>query len=103
MTQFDRNYRMTINGASAEAEKTFEAFNPATREVIAQVPDASREQLDAAVAAARTAFVKWSKSTQSERQKALEAIADALEKHAEDFIALLTKSRASRAQAPNGR
>ena len=93
MLQFDRDYRMTINGALADAAKTFKAYNPANREVIAEVPDAAREQLDAAIAAARAAFPAWSQSTQAERRRTLESIADALERHAEDFIALLTKEQ----------
>jgi acyl-CoA reductase-like NAD-dependent aldehyde dehydrogenase len=93
MIQFDRDYRMTLNGELTSAARTFDAFNPATRNAIAKVPDASREQLDAAVAAARTAFPAWSAKPLAERQRALGAVADLMEKHAEDFIALLTKEQ----------
>jgi acyl-CoA reductase-like NAD-dependent aldehyde dehydrogenase len=90
---FDRDYRMTLNGVLVGAARTFKAYNPATRQVIADVPDASSEQLDETVAAARAAFPAWSVSSQSERSTALEALAGILEKNAEDFIALLTREQ----------
>jgi acyl-CoA reductase-like NAD-dependent aldehyde dehydrogenase len=93
MLQFDRDYRLTINGALVGAPGTFKAYNPATREIIADVPDAARAQLDEAVATAKIAFKTWSKSTRGERQKALESIADALERHTAEFAALLTKEQ----------
>ena len=40
MIDFARDYTMTINGVSKGTSSTFEAFNPATREVIAQVQHA---------------------------------------------------------------
>jgi acyl-CoA reductase-like NAD-dependent aldehyde dehydrogenase len=93
MTDFNANYQMTLGGKLVPGDRTFAAYNPATREEIAQVPDASREQLDDAVAAARTAFRSWRSSTQEERTAALNAIADAIEDHAEAFMALLTKEQ----------
>ena len=50
MTNFNDEYVMTIDGKSVSASNTFEAYNPATKEIIANVPDASKEQLDEAVA-----------------------------------------------------
>jgi acyl-CoA reductase-like NAD-dependent aldehyde dehydrogenase len=93
MTDFNSSYRMTLGGKRVGSDREFAAYNPATREVIAQVPDADREQLDEAVAAARSAFRSWRSSTQEERAAALNAIADAIESHAEAFMALLTKEQ----------
>ena len=45
MTDFFDNYTMTINGASVTSDRRFDAFNPATEEVVATVPDATREEL----------------------------------------------------------
>jgi acyl-CoA reductase-like NAD-dependent aldehyde dehydrogenase len=56
MTDFSDQYLMTIDGKSVGADCQLEAFNPATKEVIALIPDASREQLDEAVESAREAF-----------------------------------------------
>lgn len=90
---FFQAYSMTINGQAASADATFEAYNPATEEVIATVPDASREQLNAAVAAAKAAFPAWSARPVSERQAFVAKIGDAIEAHAEDFKRLLTREQ----------
>ena len=93
MTNFNDHYMMTIDGKSVEADSTFEAYNPATKEKIANVPDASKEQLDNAVASARNAFKTWSTTPLAERQAAVAAIGQAIENHAEEFMALLTKEQ----------
>ena len=84
------DFVMSINGESVTTEHTLPVYNPATRSVFAQVPDASKAQLDATVAAAREAFAGWSQTPVDERQAALERFADLLEEHAEEFRALLT-------------
>jgi acyl-CoA reductase-like NAD-dependent aldehyde dehydrogenase len=97
---FDRDYLMTIDGELVGSDSTVPAYNPATKAVIAEVPDATREQLDAAVAAARKAFPGWAATPLAERQAALSAIADRMEERAEDFLALLTREQGkSRPQA----
>jgi acyl-CoA reductase-like NAD-dependent aldehyde dehydrogenase len=93
MIDFDSNYRQTINGQLVGADRTFAAYNPATGEVIDAVPDASQAQLDSAVAAAAAAFRSWRNSPIGERSRALNAIADLIEKHAESFMALLTREQ----------
>ena len=87
---FFKDYTMTIDGRAATAAATFKAFNPATEEVIATAPDASREQLQEAVSAAKRAFPAWSARPLAERQACVAAIGAAIEKHAEDFKRLLT-------------
>ena len=71
MVDFNSGYQMTIDGRAAPTTRTFDAYNPATRAVIAAVPDATREQLDLAVASARRAFGTWSTSSFETRQSAL--------------------------------
>ena len=58
-------FKLAIGGAlvNADGGKYFPVKNPATEEVVAQCPDASRAQLDAAVAAAQKAFPSWSATT----------------------------------------
>ena len=43
------DYTLTIEGKACAADKTFGVINPATEEVFAQAPDASKADLDAAV------------------------------------------------------
>ncbi|MEU0265101.1 aldehyde dehydrogenase family protein [Nocardioides sp. NPDC006303] len=92
-TTFDSDYVSTINGRPATSDTTAPAFNPATGEVIAQVPVMSKGQLDEAVAAARAAFPGWAATPIEERQRIVSAIGDRLEEHAEEFMALLTREQ----------
>ncbi|HKT74824.1 MAG TPA: aldehyde dehydrogenase family protein [Steroidobacteraceae bacterium] len=93
MVDFNRDYTMTINGEAMAAPLTVNVFNPANRAVIAKVPDASKEQLDEAVKAARKAFPAWSATPLARRQELLIAMADAIEQHAEQFMQLLTREQ----------
>lgn len=90
---FDAGYEMTIDGRAVATDAHFDAFNPATEEVIAQVPDASRAHLDAAVASARRAFPAWSATPLAERQRAVARIGDVIEENAEAFMRLLTREQ----------
>jgi acyl-CoA reductase-like NAD-dependent aldehyde dehydrogenase len=93
MIDFNHDYRMTIGGRLETSVASFKAFNPATKQEIAQVPDASRAQLDQAVAAARAAFPPWRAAPREQRHSALIRIAELLEKHAEEFMSLLTREQ----------
>jgi acyl-CoA reductase-like NAD-dependent aldehyde dehydrogenase len=65
---FDRNYRMTIDGELLEGDKTFDVFNPATGDKIAEVPDATEADLERAIARAGAAYPGWAATPLSERQ-----------------------------------
>lgn len=93
MVDLNRDYTMTIDGRGVSAPNAFDVFNPATREVIANAPDASRAQLDEAVAAARRAFPQWAATALAERQRTLVAMADVIEQNAEGFMQLLTREQ----------
>jgi len=93
MTDFNSGYVMTIGGKAISTKSTCPVYNPATRQVIANVPDCSEAQLNEAVQSAQTAFQQWRNSSKEERQKALNAMADVMEKNAESFMALLTKEQ----------
>lgn len=84
-----QTYKLWINGAWTDARdgKTMHIENPATGAPIAQVIDAGRADVDAAVAAARTAFYdgRWSRLTPKERSLAIWRLGDLLEQHAERF------------------
>ncbi len=57
---------------------TIAVENPATEEIIGQVPDGTAEDVDRAVAAARQAFPAWSATDPAERAAHLGALRDAL-------------------------
>ncbi|MBZ3694160.1 gamma-aminobutyraldehyde dehydrogenase [Phyllobacterium calauticae] len=63
-------------------------LNPKTGATIIDLAEASHSQIDAAVDAAERAFATWSLTTPAERSGYLLRIADAIEKHADDFAAL---------------
>src|SRR6202789_4722183 len=77
--------KMLINGKWVDAisGKTFPTYNPATGEVLAQVAEGDKADIDAAVKAARKAFDSgpWSRLTTSERGKLVWKLADLLEEH----------------------
>ncbi|MEK6660724.1 MAG: aldehyde dehydrogenase family protein, partial [candidate division NC10 bacterium] len=54
---------------AAASGKTFSTYNPATGDVLAQVAEGDREDIDRAVKAARRAFEggQWRRMTASER------------------------------------
>ena len=90
---FLNNYTMTIDGEAVTSPISFEAYNPATEEIIATVPEASREQLDSAVSAARRAFPEWAARPVEERQALVAKIGDVIEENAEDLMRLLTREQ----------
>lgn len=64
---------------NASSGRTIEVENPATQEVVATVPEASAEDVDAAVAAARAAFPAWAALEVSERAALLRALSGELD------------------------
>jgi acyl-CoA reductase-like NAD-dependent aldehyde dehydrogenase len=86
-------YKLLINGRLEDGQATMDVLNPATEEVLARCPRASKAQLDEAVAAANAAFPAWSKTPIAERKKALSAIADALQANANELARLLTQEQ----------
>jgi betaine-aldehyde dehydrogenase len=85
-----RTLRNFIGGAYVDggSGSTSDVVNPATGQVVARAPVSGVEEVDAAYEAADRAFGEWGSSTPSERQQALLRIADSIEEHAEELIAL---------------
>ena len=83
---------MTINGAPAAAEATFGVINPATGDVFDQAPECTREQLDAAMQAAATAFRTW-RLDEAVRRALLGACAEAINAHADELARVLTQEQ----------
>jgi 1-pyrroline dehydrogenase len=90
MTLARTKHRMFINGewSDAASGETTEVVNPATEEVIAEVPRGDASDVDRAVAAAREAFEAWSLTTPAERSNALHKLADAIAGDAENLSRL---------------
>jgi acyl-CoA reductase-like NAD-dependent aldehyde dehydrogenase len=90
---FAAPYVLTIDGELVETNKSFDVFNPATNDVLAQAPEGTAEHMEAAIAAARAAFPAWAALSWDERGAYIEAYADALEAHKDELITLLTQEQ----------
>src|SRR6201982_1870100 len=75
-----KTYQMFINGewVASTSAKTIPVYDPSTEEVIAQVPDANSDDVNRAVAAAKTAFEDgpWATTTPQERGRVLFRLAE---------------------------
>ena len=82
--------RCTVGGSpwDPEGEGRIEVVNPATEEVVADVPEAGASGVDLAVAAAAAAFEGWRRTVPKDRAAAMFALAAAIEEHAEEFAEL---------------
>ena len=85
-------YKLWIDGKwkDSKGDGKISVENPATGKKIAEVVDASPEDINLAVEAAKRAFYdgRWSRLVPSERSKAIWKLADLLEKHQEEFAKL---------------
>ena len=81
------NLALYIDGAfvPAQGRKTEAVVNPASNEVLGQLPHATREDLDQALAAAERAFTSWSKTSPLERSAILRKVAELARERAQDI------------------
>ncbi|WP_270725783.1 aldehyde dehydrogenase family protein [Shimia sp. Alg240-R146] len=79
-----------IDGDWTEPRKDFQSKNPANGETLADLTQASQDEINAAVAAARKAQSKWEGLGGHGRAKYLYAIARLLQKHSRLFAVLET-------------
>jgi len=83
----------TIDGRGSSSEASFDVINPATAVAFARCPDASRAQLDAAVAAAKRAFAGWSALSFEERRDYLNRFGKAFKDRVEELVPLLVREQ----------
>ena len=81
-----------VNGkwVPASGDGRIEVVNPATEQTIGSVPVGTKEDVNAAISAARSAFSSWSKSSISDRQGYLYAISSAIADRGEEIAQLIT-------------
>src|SRR6476646_7850354 len=79
-----------IGGEWAESVsgETMAVINPATGEVIAEVPRCNGDDVDRAVEAAKQALPEWLDKTPKDRSELLHQLADVLEQNAEELAQL---------------
>ncbi len=100
MTLTATRRRMFINGEWSDAAEgeTTPVVNPATEEIIDEVPKATVADVDRAVSAARAAFEDWSQTTPAERSMMLWRWAQKIE----DNAAELSKLESANVGKPKG-
>ncbi len=76
----------------ASGGETMDVLNPATGEVIAEVPRAGAEDVDRAVQAAKKALPEWLETTPGERAEALLKLAAAIDEHADELAELESRN-----------
>lgn len=80
-----------------------EINDPATGETVGRAPEHTPADLDAALAAARTAQPGWAALTHAERSEFLERAADAVDTSAEALAELLSREQGKPLNGPNAR
>ncbi len=82
-----KTYKMFVNGewVDSASGSVRTIVSPATGEVLGEVAEGDAEDVDNAVAGAKTAFETWYDATPGERQAALLKMADLVEENAEEF------------------
>ncbi len=86
-------YKNLIDGQMMNTGEWLDVVNPATEEVIGQVPKCGKGELDKAVAAARAAFKTWKKTPIEQRREAIMAISGAIKENADELYRLLTSEQ----------
>jgi betaine-aldehyde dehydrogenase len=75
-----KTYQMLVNGdwVDSKSAKTFPVYDPSTEEIIAHAPDSNADDVNRAVAAAKSAFEEgpWSNTTAQERGRVLFRLAE---------------------------
>jgi len=86
----------------SRASEFFNVYNPATGEVIAKTPLSTREDLDAAVAAAKKAFPAWRDTPAVVRARSLFRFRQLLDEHFEELAAIVTREHGKTLEESRG-
>lgn len=86
----NREWRLLAGGelVAARSGRTFSTVSPYTEEVIAEVPDAGPEDVEAAIEGAVEASTAWRRTPVLQRAKLVQELADAIQERAHDFSVL---------------
>lgn len=85
--------KMWVNGnrVASTSSKSIEVINPATEEVLDEVPRGTEEDTHQAIVAASAAFLEWRRTPGSERAGVLHQTAAKVREHHDELVELLTK------------
>jgi len=93
MSEIPKKLKYCVNGKwlESKAEKYMDCYNPSTGEVIALAPQCTANEVEAAVAAAKTAFPAWADTPVSKRVQVLYRMKALVDTHLEELTYLLCK------------
>src|SRR5205809_1145700 len=82
-----------INGvwSGSDAGRHLDVINPATTDVLGQVPLSSRDDVDKAVRAAQAAFIEWRRTPVTDRVQCLFKFKTLLEENLEELARTITQ------------
>jgi betaine-aldehyde dehydrogenase len=85
--------QMYINGqfTAGHATEAIQVINPATEEILGEVPRGTAQDVETAVAAAKEAFPSWKRMPAWERAGMLHEVAAKIKTHEEELARLLTE------------
>lgn len=84
---------LVIGGRLVKTAESFDVVDPASGDVFARAPRATREHAEQAIRAARDAFPSWAAVPLAERQQAIVRVADALREHAPRLCRMLVREQ----------
>jgi phenylacetaldehyde dehydrogenase len=84
----DGPMRLSIGGQRVSTGQTIATLDPATGQILAEVPAATPAEVDLAVRAAADAFPGWRDLAPTERARMLWTLADLIEEHSEELAAI---------------
>ena len=81
------NYKNYINGVwqNAKSGKTFSVENPFNQEIISDVPDSNRDDIDMAVSSAKNAYEDWRIMSAGDRRDLMKEVANKSRENAKDL------------------
>ncbi|XP_010290904.1 PREDICTED: aldehyde dehydrogenase family 8 member A1 isoform X2 [Phaethon lepturus] len=82
-----------IGGKFVPCSSYIDSYNPSTGDVYCRVPDSGKEEVEAAVKAAKAAFPFWSSKSPFERSQILNKLADLIEHDLEAFAQAESKDQ----------
>ncbi|XP_009582761.1 PREDICTED: aldehyde dehydrogenase family 8 member A1 isoform X2 [Fulmarus glacialis] len=82
-----------IGGKFVPCSSYIDSYNPSTGDVYCRVPDSGKEEVEAAVKAAKDAFPIWSSKSPLERSQILNKLADLIEHDLEVFAQAESKDQ----------
>lgn len=91
MAAVTKAHRLYIGGKWEEGKETMPVLDKYTGETIGTVPLASKETVDRAIAAARSAFPSWSHTPAHKRYEVLSKVSQLLEKRKDEIAATICR------------